>query len=520
MTSGVFRELVAPNGLDRRVAELLVHDPVVPPRIESGDLVLAVGVRAESEDAVALVEAAGQRKAAAVVLKIHEDEPPTRLLQAARAVGIALFQVPVELEWGRLNNLLHVAITRPRPALDAHASSVPIGDLFALADALAASAGGPVAILDPQFRLLAYSSLDQPIDDTRLQSIISRRALESWVRRAQEDGTLRRLWQSQDVVRVDAYVGEGLLRRLAIAVRAGDETVGSIWVSEGSIPLGSKATKALREVAPLAALHIIRHRSAEDLGRHLRGELVQTALEGREPELVAKRLGFDPKSRLTVIAFENQSTDEVDLAQQQRGILDLVTVHCEAFQRSASVSIASTVYALVETPESVGGGMLLALAERIAQNARSGLGATLYVGIGSIVPLRETARSKEEADHVCRILAMDPEDRVVAHVDEVQAKIVLLDLIDWASANSLEFTKLKTLAEHDAQHGTPYLETLREYLDAFGHIPRAATKLRVHPNTLRYRLTRLADVSGLNLDDPEERLITDVSLRQLRRSSD
>jgi hypothetical protein len=37
----LLRVLVAPGGLDARVSGVVVHDPVDPPRIEAGDLVLA-----------------------------------------------------------------------------------------------------------------------------------------------------------------------------------------------------------------------------------------------------------------------------------------------------------------------------------------------------------------------------------------------------------------------------------------------------------------------------------------------
>jgi DNA-binding PucR family transcriptional regulator len=37
----------------------------------------------------------------------------------------------------------------------------------------------------------------------------------------------------------------------------------------------------------------------------------------------------------------------------------------------------------------------------------------------------------------------------------------------------------------------------------------------VHPNTFRYRLRRLVEVSGIDLDDPVERLVAHLQLTLL-----
>ncbi len=56
---------------------------------------------------------------------------------------------------------------------------------------------------------------------------------------------------------------------------------------------------------------------------------------------------------------------------------------------------------------------------------------------------------------------------------------------------------------------------LRAYLDAFGDVSVAAGELSIHRNTFRYRLARLLELSGLDLGDPDERLITHLQLRFL-----
>ena len=93
---------------------------------------------------------------------------------------------------------------------------------------------------------------------------------------------------------------------------------------------------------------------------------------------------------------------------------------------------------------------------------------------------------------------------------------ILVELRDLAAERPhLRLGKIEQLVDHDAKHGTGYVETLRAYLDAFGDIPAASARIGVHPNTFRYRIRRLSELSGIDLDDAEERLVAQLQLRLL-----
>jgi purine catabolism regulator len=71
---------------------------------------------------------------------------------------------------------------------------------------------------------------------------------------------------------------------------------------------------------------------------------------------------------------------------------------------------------------------------------------------------------------------------------------------------------LGPLIEHDSARKGNLVTTLRAYLET-GEQQQAAQRLRVHPNTLRYRLDRIREITGLELEDPETRLNLAVALR-------
>ncbi len=72
------------------------------------------------------------------------------------------------------------------------------------------------------------------------------------------------------------------------------------------------------------------------------------------------------------------------------------------------------------------------------------------------------------------------------------------------------------LLHYDGAHRTQLVETLRAWLDAFGDVNAASAAVHVHPNTFRYRLRRIAEVGGLDLDDADTRFAAMLQLRLLR----
>jgi PucR family transcriptional regulator, purine catabolism regulatory protein len=71
---------------------------------------------------------------------------------------------------------------------------------------------------------------------------------------------------------------------------------------------------------------------------------------------------------------------------------------------------------------------------------------------------------------------------------------------------------LGPLVEHDRKRNGELVETLRAYLEE-GEQQAAARRLKIHPNTLRYRLDRIAEITDADLNDPETRLNLAVALR-------
>jgi hypothetical protein len=491
---------------DVPVSEPVVCDPDDLRVVRSGDLVLAVGAHGWTRDVLSLLRRAKEAGACSVVIA-SDEPPPEDTITAADEVGLALLTVPSDVSWGRLYALLRTMTANTSDP----AAAVPVGDLFRLADAIAAMVGGPVTIEDPRSVVLAYSSGDEDIDEPRRQAILGRRVGDEWQQHYRDSGFFRRLWTSDEPLTLQGT--HELKPRLVMAVRAAGEVLGSIWVVEAGRPFDEAARTALASAARLAALHLLRYRETEDLDRRRRADLLIDLLEHGRGD--AGDLDMPADSQLSVLAVEPQGVEGPDAVAVLQRLGDLVALTCEAAVRGASaVVIGARVYAVV--PEAAG-LRAQAVVPQLLERVKGSLHRPVLIGVGGRVPsAADVPVSRAEADLVLRALADDPQDRRWAHIEEVRARTVLLRLRDLARNDPhLREGPLTTLIEHDQQKESAYVDTLRAYLEAFGDVTVAAAGLNVHPNTFRYRLRRLVEVSGIDLDDAEQRLVAELQLRLL-----
>jgi len=72
------------------------------------------------------------------------------------------------------------------------------------------------------------------------------------------------------------------------------------------------------------------------------------------------------------------------------------------------------------------------------------------------------------------------------------------------------------LVEYDEQYETELVRTLETFLDADGNVARTAEKLFTHRHTIRYRLDRVRELSGLDVSSTDGRERLSLGLKAMR----
>ncbi|MGD9525839.1 PucR family transcriptional regulator [Pseudonocardia sp.] len=482
----------APDGLDVEVRGVAVWDLATPAAeaVAAGDLVLVTATGAAA-DPMRLRRAAAQaaaRGAAGLVLRpraAHPDWVP--------AAELAVLTAGPRRAWPAVR----------RELLAAHAlQGAPLpdgGDLHALADDVAAAFGATVLVTGNRLEVLAHSLHDgEPHEPTR-----------EWILRrvppAAAPVAVRALAAAAGVVEVRGPDGRDWQ---AVAVRAGGETLGTLWCA-GSVAGSTEAHghEVLARAARRAAAWLARTAAPQPRSR-LGTDLLHAALAGHGwpdelVELVAGPDGGPP--RLLVFgagprAAAGAATDRLErLLALQLG---------PAVPRLVTARAGGRIYALA--PDSA---RLVEAVGDVVERARRRGHPELRCVVGDPAGRAELALHRAEIDRLLDVLAGEP-GPAVAEVADHRSRSVLAELAGTAAERPrLLRGPVQRLREIDAADGTRYLETLRAYFDARQDVMRAARSLHLHRNTLRYRLGRIRALAGLDLDDHADRLVAELQLR-------
>jgi DNA-binding PucR family transcriptional regulator len=251
---------------------------------------------------------------------------------------------------------------------------------------------------------------------------------------------------------------------------------------------------------------------------------VREVLDGRVPGgSFASQFRLPSRGPFAVMAFDAEPAEGEHRLPNPDRILSVISLYCEDVHPDAMCAcVDDRFWTLLPTPRARSRELTVALATKIVDRVERGLQVRLAAGIGGVVAgVADVPRSRRAAEQALEVGAQRPEASRVVHIEDVHAHAVLLELLEIAvDRPALAHGKVEALAAHDREHGTDYCETLRVYLDRWGDVTSAARRLGVHANTMRYRVRRLVEVSGIDLDDPDERFVTELQLRVAARTAE
>lgn len=101
-----------------------------------------------------------------------------------------------------------------------------------------------------------------------------------------------------------------------------------------------------------------------------------------------------------------------------------------------------------------------------------------------------------EAGHALALADARPEPLAVAGPDDLATHLALLAHVPDELRSAYVRRLLGPLRAHDAHHHTALEQTLDVFLQCSGSWSRCAARLHIHVNTLRYRIARIAELTG------------------------
>jgi DNA-binding PucR family transcriptional regulator len=306
-------------------------------------------------------------------------------------------------------------------------------------------------------------------------------------------------------------------------LRVADETVGTLRVRARA----EVDPVLLRLVLMLIASEVERLRAPERASAEA-AESFLRALLGRELSgadavtACAEELGLDLGDGASVLVVRAHALVTGDDGRRAR-VLSLV-------ERAARAACPGAIAALTERHELPGDEVVALLpggAAEIAERAADGVRRELHSGlsghtftIGRSRPCKdpgELHRAASEALLAANVAEGDPERPVLAF-DETGAYRLLLSAMaeDPAELQRFYAETVEPLVAYDEQYETDLVTTVVAFLDADGNIAGTAQRLFTHRHTIRYRLERVRELSGLDVGSTDGREKLSLGLKAMR----
>ncbi|WP_328536519.1 PucR family transcriptional regulator [Streptomyces sp. NBC_00344] len=394
------------------------------------------------------------------------------------------------------------------------------GDYQELVDEISALLGAPATLENRDFGLIAFgahdSDDDTAMDPVRTRSILTRRstpAVRAWF---EEFGITRATGPVRIPATPDAGVNRG---RICLPVRHRGTVYGYVWLLDTDPgPSERQLASAMEVTARIGDLLSEEAEAGAGLAREFRAALTAERGWRRDMSLTALRTALGPSADgLHALVCVTPWPDDDPPARPVPATAALCTVpgsttDDNAVDRGPGPSPgavdtgAHPLAALIRLRSAHALDPALTAASRLRDMA----GGRATAGIAS--PRRglaELPASWHEASAAARAAAAQPRLGPVA---------------EWSAIGPYRMlTALPRSVAHDsvvqdllAATHTELARTAEVFLDCAGQAGRTAASLGIHRQTLYYRLSRIEQLTGLDLDEGEDRLLLHMALKGTR----
>jgi sugar diacid utilization regulator len=278
--------------------------------------------------------------------------------------------------------------------------------------------------------------------------------------------------------------------------------------------------------ATICGVILARERVISSAGSQVRDDLIEGLLSGSgrdNDEVVrwAQHLGFDGERdhRVLSVIIEAPPGDSERsrlVAERAAG----ATARLFAAQSPDAITAvrAREVIVVLSEPATPATGIRADQLGALCVQRLGALFPDVGVSIGIGGAFREPAhiaRSYEEARRTNEAIRRLGRRGAVVAFDTLGISRLLLQVPDPEALREFATDILGAVLRHEQEHQSKYVTTLKCYFQENNSPRRAADLLHVHPNTVTYRVRRVEEITGLDLDNYRDRLAAQVALEIL-----
>lgn len=320
------------------------------------------------------------------------------------------------------------------------------------------------------------------------------------------------------------------VNRMIMPIVLKDNVYGHIFTWSTNTPLGGFDLSIIESAATTIALAVLQELSVKEVEIRYRSEFFEDLIspDAKRKRKALERAHFfnlNPNEYYVIevmsfkLKFEDENDDEFLFEYVQDHVSNMVTI-IEGIMKYLNLNgIVATKLngvqvllgfedksVIVDRLKNFNNRVIEALNEKFNNmDVKIGIGR-VYKGLDNV--------NKSFADAVKTIRTGKAIiDKDVITFDELGIFKILCQ--DFLTEELEDFynTTLKPLVDYDKKKSTELVKTLKAYFEYNGNLTRMSEKLYTHYNTILYRINRINEITGMNLDDPNDRLNLEIALK-------
>jgi purine catabolism regulator len=312
------------------------------------------------------------------------------------------------------------------------------------------------------------------------------------------------------------------MARLISPIISGDRARGYVSVIGGPDELDLLDALTAEHGAAACALEMAKAKAISETKKALQGNFLEGLLAGKltqqEVQRLAGRLGHDPDRQHAVMTFAWDREDPPSLRRLETPINGLLSSYKQpALTHIYGDDHVCVFQALEDGDEDL--GIATELIQRIQEHIQVEFpDVRLLCGLsGPALSIEEWPTVHDQAVQAM-LVGKRLQTGALVRFNSLEIYQLLAQLEDLPAVRRFCDQIAGPLVNYDKEHNSSLVETANAYFNHHGNVSQTAEALYIHRNTLLYRLDRIQELSGQDLDRADMRMALHLALKlwQLR----
>lgn len=335
--------------------------------------------------------------------------------------------------------------------------------------------------------------------------------------------------QLKELIEDKVLINGRYIKRMIMPIILREQIYGHLFFWSTNTPLGGFDLSIIESASTTIALYLLQELSIKEVEIRYRSEYFEDliSVDTRRKNKALDRASFfnfklDNNYLVEVMSFNserNKVNENVNIDYIQDSLNPIVTNIEDLMERLDLRGIVST--------KGHGVQILLSFLEKtkikekvdnfnkeiIKSINNKNRELDVKIGIGRVYEnLENVDKSFQDAIRAVRIGKIITDENVITYDELGIFKILCQDLLTEELEDFYDGT-LKTLVKYDEKRSTELVKTLNSYFKNNGNLTRVSEELFTHYNTILYRITRITEITGMDLNNPNDRLNLEIATK-------